>query len=260
MEYAIWNMQYVVKVGGNELDNPDFVRGLAQAVAGMMERPVIVHGGGRGTTMLMERFGLQAQFLNGLRVTDPQTLELAVMGMVGQASMQLVKALVQEGIPALGLSGADAALVTAAKVTVPEGELGAVGTPISVKGAYLKNLVEVGFLPCLAPICISESGDLLNVNADHVAQAVAVAMEAEQLIFLTNVPAVSINTTTIAYITPDEIEEAIAAGEITGGMIPKTRAAIAAIAAGVQSVVITNLEGLAALGRGEVAGTKISGW
>lgn len=250
-------MQFVLKVGGNELDNPDFLQGLAHVIAGMARRPVIVHGGGRGTTMLMERFGIQAQFLNGLRVTDPQTLQLAVMGMVGQASMQLVQALVREGVPALGLTGADAALVTATKLVVAEGDLGAVGTPIAVNAARLQQLLDVGCLPCLAPICISESGDLFNVNADHVAQAVAVAMQAEQLIFLTNVAAVAIKGQSIAYLTPDEIENAIATGDITGGMIPKTRAATAAIASGVLSVVITNLEGLAALGRGELAGTTI---
>jgi acetylglutamate kinase len=248
----------IIKVGGNELDNPDFLHGLAQAVAGITPRPVIVHGGGRGTTLLMERFGLQAHFLNGLRVTDSQTLQLAVMGMVGQASMQVVQALVQQGIPALGLSGADAALVTAAKLAVAEGDLGAVGTPVAVNAAHLQRLLDAGFLPCLAPICISESGDLFNVNADHVAQAVAVALEAEQLIFLTNVPAVAIKGNPIAAITPDEIETAIADGQITGGMIPKTRAATVAIAAGVQSVVITNLDGLAAIGQGESTGTVIS--
>lgn len=251
-------MSIVIKVGGNELDNVDFVQGLAQSVAALPELPVIVHGGGRGTTMLMERFGVQAQFINGLRVTDAQTLELAVMGMVGQASMQVVNALVRAGVSAIGLSGADAALVTAQRLVVAEGDLGAVGQPIGVKGDAIQSLLDAGFLPCIAPICVDADGNLLNVNADHVAQAVAVALEAERLVFLTNVPAVSIAGREVATLTPDDVENYIASGDIAGGMIPKTRAAVAAVHAGVAAVLITNLAGLAAFGNGEVVGTTIS--
>nr|MBA2390644.1 acetylglutamate kinase [Geodermatophilaceae bacterium] len=183
----------IIKVGGNELDNTGFREGFARAVAALGEWPVIVHGGGRGTSLLMERFGLEARFVQGLRVTDAQTLELAVMGMVGLASTLLVQALVKQGLPALGLSGVDAGLVTAERLSLPEGDLGAVGEPVAVNAARLRALFATGFLPCLAPISLSADGALLNVNADHVAQSVAAALDAELLIFLTNVPGVRLH-------------------------------------------------------------------
>ncbi|MBA3532098.1 MAG: acetylglutamate kinase [Ardenticatenales bacterium] len=248
----------VIKVGGNELDNESFLRGFAQAVAALPEAPVIVHGGGRGTTMLMERFGLEARFVEGLRVTDAQTLELAVMGMVGQASMRLVQALVNAGVPALGLSGVDAGLVTAEPVTVAGGDLGAVGQPVAVASERLLALLNAGFVPCLAPISRGRDGALLNVNADAVAQAVAAALDAERLLFLTNVAAVTIDGQTVRILTPAEIDEAIQSGEISGGMIPKTRAAVAALQAGVRHALITDLAGLTAISQGHEAGTIIS--
>ncbi|MDQ4075842.1 MAG: acetylglutamate kinase [Chloroflexota bacterium] len=247
----------VIKVGGNELDRPVFLEGFAEAVAMLGERPVIVHGGGRGTTMLMEQFGLEPRFVEGLRVTDAQTLELAVMGMVGQASMQLVQALTRVGLPALGLSGVDAGLVTARKLEVASGDLGAVGHPVAVDRARLVALRQAGFLPCVAPICCDDHGDLLNVNADSVAQSIAAALDADLLIFLTNVPAVRIGGRAKGMLTPEAVEQGIRDGEIAGGMIPKTRGAVSAVEAGVRRALITDLSGLRTIAQGAVAGTII---
>lgn len=247
----------VIKVGGNELESAEFLQALAGAVAALPERPVIVHGGGLGTTRLMERLGLEARFLEGQRVTDLQTLELTVMGLVGQASTQLVQALVNGGLPALGLSGVDAGFVTAARTVVSGGDLGAVGKPIAVHAERLRVLVDAGFIPCIAPISLSEAGALLNVNADYVAQAVAAALDAEMLVLLTNVPAVRVCGERMALLTIEQVEAEIASGEISGGMIPKTRGAVEAVQAGVQRALITDIAGLLALARGEAAGTTI---
>ncbi|MGB0389429.1 MAG: acetylglutamate kinase [Ardenticatenaceae bacterium] len=247
----------VIKVGGNDLGKPAFLAGFAQAVAGLSKRPVIVHGGGRGTTLLMKQFGLEARFLEGLRVTDEQTLELAIMGMIGQASTQLVQALVNEGLPALGLSGIDAALVTAEKLMIASGDLGAVGKPVAVAADRLRALLESDFLPCIAPISRGADGQLFNVNGDTVAQAVAGALQAETLIFLTNVPAVLRDGEPIATLTAEEVEQEIANGVIIGGMIPKTRGAVAAVEAGVERAIITNLTGLQAIAAGKPAGTAV---
>lgn len=247
----------VIKVGGNELDSASFLAGLAEAIGALEELPVLVHGGGRGTTMLMERFGLEARFIEGLRVTDPQTLELAIMGQVGQASMQVVSALVNAGLPALGLSGVDGALVTAERITVAGGDLGAVGQPAGVNAERLRALLDAGFLPCLSPISRSASGEILNVNADSVAQAVAVALDAERLLLLTNVPGVMLGGSVVPALTPNHVESAIERGDIVGGMIPKVRGACAAIQAGVRNAVITDLAGLQAIARGDPAGTTV---
>lgn len=249
---------WVLKVGGNELDRPPFLSGLATILAALDERPVIVHGGGRATSAMMTRLGMQPTFVDGLRVTDPATLELVVMGLVGEASTRLVRALVGAGLPALGLSGVDARLVRAAPVEPDGGALGAVGSPIEVETSRLRALLDAGFLPCIAPVSYSEdSYEILNVNADEVAAAVAVALPADRLIFLTNVPAVRIEGRDATRLDPPAIERAIASGEIAGGMIPKCRGAIEALERGVERVVITDLEGLGALARGERAGSEI---
>jgi acetylglutamate kinase len=247
----------VIKVGGNELDDAQFRAGLARVVASLSEKPVIVHGGGHGTTLLMDQFGLKPRFVDGLRVTDEQTLQLAIMGMVGQASMQLAQAFVSDGLPALGLSGADAGLVIAEPLESPGGDLGAVGRPVSVNVDRLRALLDNGFIPCLAPICIDRNGELLNVNADMVAQAVAAALEADLLVFLTNVAGVRVGGREAHALTPAEVEAAITSGDINGGMIPKTRAAAAAVSEGVRQTLIIDLEGLRAVARGEKAGTAI---
>lgn len=249
---------WLLKVGGNELDQPAFLAGLATILAGFDELPVIVHGGGRTTSALMTRLGMQPTFVDGLRVTDPEALELVIMGLVGEASTRLVRALVGAGLPALGLSGVDARLVRAAPVEVRGGALGAVGRPVEVDVARLRALLDAGFLPCIAPVSYSEEGyDILNVNADAVAAAVATALPARRLVYLTNVPAVRVGGQEVARLDLATIEAAIARGEIAGGMIPKCRGAIAALERGVARVVITDLEGLGAIARGEPAGSEI---
>lgn len=247
----------VIKVGGNDLSNPTFLSGFAKAIVDLSERPVIVHGGGRGTTNLMKQFNLQAQFLEGLRVTDEKTLELAIMGMIGQSSTQLVHALVNEGLPALGLSGIDAGLVTAEKLIIASGDLGAVGQPVAVDTDRLLRLLKNDFLPCLAPISRGRDGQLFNINADTVAQAIAVELKAETLIFLTNVPAVLRDGEPISSLTPEQVEQEITNGVIIGGMIPKTRGAVEAVQAGVQRAIITDLTGLQAITTGGTAGTAV---
>lgn len=247
----------VIKLGGNELNNDDFLAGFSRVVAGLPEWPVIIHGGGRGTSELAERLGLETRFVDGLRVTDDDGIDVAVMGLIGTASTQLVQALVNAGVPALGLSGVDAGVVTAEKLQHPTANLGWVGTPSAVNVTKLNSLLDVGFVPCLAPISLDAAGDIYNVNADHVAQAVAAAVGADALVFLTNVPGVLREGTRIEQLTPADSEALIEDGIIVGGMIPKVRAAGDALAAGVRRVLITNLDGLAAWAHGESAGTEV---
>ena len=226
----------VLKVGGSELDNDGFLAALADEIAALAEPPVIVHGGGKETTRLMQG----GQFVDGLRVTDDATLKAAVMGLVGTASTRLVQALTRRGVPALGLSGHDAGLVTV--VPHPDRRLGRVGRPCSVHADRLKALLSAGFVPCLAPICCDAQGELYNVNADDVAKAVASELHADALLFLTAVEGVYDKNGVIPELHIDEIEGSIAAGIVTDGMIPKLRAAADAAAGGLD-VRITDLRG-----------------
>nr|WP_290670033.1 acetylglutamate kinase [Ardenticatena sp.] len=247
----------VLKISGHQLDDTDFLHRLAKIVATMPAPPVIVHGGGRGTTDLAARLGIESRFVEGLRVTDDAMRDVAVMGMVGTASMQLVQALVRAGVPALGLSGVDAGLVRVHKLQHPAGDLGWVGTPTHVADERVQALLTAGFVPCLAPLSLGEDGQVYNVNADHVAQAVASALHADALVFLTNVRGVMHNGNVLTHLTPSVAERLIAEGVIVGGMIPKVRSALAALEAGVRAALITDLEGVAAFLQHRSAGTLV---
>ena len=238
------NAPLVLKVGGQELDSPAFLAGLAQVVTALPAPPVIVHGGGKGSTRLADRLGLETRFIDGRRVTDDATLEIAVMGLVGQASTQLVQGLVTGGVRAIGLSGVDAGLVTVAPAAPRD--LGWVGEPSTVRHEVLHDLVKAGFVPCLAPISLGDDGCVYNVNADTVAAAIAAALGAPALVMLTAAPGVLRDGQIIPTLTPHRIERLITDGVIRDGMIPKTRAACAALARGVRSTRIIDLAGLTA--------------
>lgn len=247
----------VIKVGGNELDDAAFLAALTYAVVAMPERPVIVHGGGKELTTLQRRLGLESRFVEGLRVTDEASLAVAEMVLRGRANLRLVRALASARVPALGLCGVDAGLILVEKVLHPSEDLGFVGRPVTVDAERLRTLLAAGFLPVLAPIGLGADGYSYNVNADHVAAAVAVALGAPRLVFLTNVPGVLRDGDPLEQLTVAEVEALIEDGTIAGGMVPKVRAAREALDAGVGAVSITNLEGLEALSQGREAGTRI---
>ncbi|MBI3923977.1 MAG: acetylglutamate kinase [Armatimonadetes bacterium] len=248
----------VIKIGGNQLDDEEFLRQLGETLARLDSGQVIVHGGGRGTTELCRQLGIEPRFLDGLRVTDEPTLEATIMGLVGKASLQVVQALVRAGVPALGLCGADAGLVTARKLDHPGGDLGRVGVPSRVDWARLKALLDSGFLPCIAPVCLDETGRPVNVNADHVAAAVAAELKADRLVFVTATPGVLVDGSPCARLSRAECRQLIRSGVIQDGMVPKVESALQALASGVASVLITNLEGLEQLARGQSVPTELA--
>ena len=249
----------VLKIGGRQLGSAEFLTGLAEAVGALPYRPVIVHGGGKGTTELYQRLNLEPRFVAGQRYTDEAGLQAAVMGLVGEASTQLVSALVRHGHSALGLSGVDAGLVKVKRYRSPEGDLGLVGKPVEVAAEKLKALGEAGFLPCLAPISMSAEGEVLNVNADVVASALAAALDSEALVFLTDTPGVLREEQPISQLGVKTGFQLIEEGVIGSGMIPKVESAAEALAGGVGQVFITNLEGLRQWSLGQKPATEVVG-
>jgi acetylglutamate kinase len=233
----------VLKIGGNELDDPLFVAELARAVAALRPVPVLVHGGGKEIGQLQQALGGEPRFVAGLRVTDDTALRAAAMVLCGSVSTRLVAALVAAGADAQGLSGVDRGLIRAEKQQHPEGDLGLVGRPVAVRAEVLQTLLYQGVLPVVAPLSLGSNG-IYNVNADEAAGAIAAALGASEAVFVTNVPGVLVNGERAARLTTTDIHDLIAANIITGGMIPKVRAALSALAAGVQAARITNLAGL----------------
>jgi acetylglutamate kinase len=237
-------MIQVLKIGGNELDNPLFVKDLALAIKSLTEPPIVVHGGGKEIRSLQEKLGLEPRYLDGLRVTDDASLEVVQMVLAGRVNKRLVAALGAVGVDAFGMSGIDRSSVKAEKMLHPSGDLGWVGRVVAVRADVFFNMLDNGITPVLSPICWGSDGTVFNVNADQVAEAVALAMQADVLVFVSNVPGVLVGDQLLDRLDRARAETLIADGTISGGMIPKVRSALETVARGVQSVRITNLDGL----------------
>lgn len=231
----------VIKYGGNVLGDADSsLVELAEDVALLRSvgmRPVIVHGGGPQIDELAKRLDLSPSFVDGLRVTDEEMLEVVRMALLGTVNPAIVTALGQQGAPAVGLSGADGSLAIASRVS---DELGYVGEINSVNPKVMGDLLAASVIPVVASLGVEETGQLLNVNADSFAAALAVALGATKLIFLTNIVGLLEHLddpgSLIAEVHVSQGEQLIASGQIRGGMIPKVKAALRAARGGVERV------------------------
>lgn len=236
----------VLKIGGQELDDPTVVKKIGQAVAALDTPPILVHGGGKEIKELQHRLGVVPQYIDGLRVTDEESLDIVQMVLVGRVNKRLVSSLSMAGVDAFGMSGVDRNAIKAEKLEHPGGDLGQVGRVAHVRTEVFERLLEDGITPTVSPLCYGADGSIFNVNADHVALAIAIAMQAEALVFLSNVPGVLRDGQLLPYLTVADVEQLIKEKVIVKGMIPKTRSALEAVKAGVAAVKITNLDGLKA--------------
>lgn len=237
----------VLKIGGSELANPGFVPALARVLAGFPAAPIIVHGGGQEIAELQERLGLTVKKVEGLRVTDPASLDVAEMVLSGRANKRLVRQLVTAGIDAVGLSGVDGGLLRCRRKRPDGADIGYVGEIVDVRADLLRGWRAQGLALVISPISLGPEGEAYNVNADEAAAAVAIAVDAEMLSFVSNVPGVLKAGQVVDSLTAAECEALIAQGVVREGMIPKVRAAAAAVQAGVRRARIVDLAGLADL-------------
>jgi len=240
-------MTRVTKIGGNELNVPGFLEELADIFHGLTRMgggAVVVHGGGQDIAALQTRLGLEPVKVDGLRVTDAASLNVAEMALSGRANKQIVRALLAAGHDAVGLSGVDGRLMTAHKKVHPTADLGLVGEVIAVRVALLRRLLQDSIIPVISPISLGADGLTYNVNADEAAAAIAAALGADTLDFVSNVPGVLADGELVPHLSPETAETLIASGTIAGGMIPKVRAALDALERGVPAVRIVDLAGL----------------
>jgi acetylglutamate kinase len=237
-------MTRVLKIGGRPQADPSlpaFVAEAWDAVRGM----VIVHGGGDEVSALQAHLGVAPHFVDGRRVTSAQDVELVRMALSGTANKRLVSALVREGVRAVGISGEDASLIAATPIDAPK--LGHVGAPQRVNNSLLEHLIDGGYLPVVSPVSRNighELGPALNVNGDDAAAAIAIALEAEELTLISDVPGVLADGETAETLTRAEAQALIHDGQASGGMRAKLVAAIAAVDGGVKRVRITDLSGI----------------
>jgi acetylglutamate kinase len=231
----------VVKYGGNALagtSDHDALTLFAEDVVLMRlvgMRPVVVHGGGPQISALMSRLGKQAEFRDGLRVTDADTVDIARMVLIGQVNPQLVSAINVHGNYAVGVSGEDAGLIRA---TARDPGLGYVGDVESIDPSILRNLLGDEFIPVVATIGTDAGGQAYNINADTVAGAIAESLAAEKLVYLTDIDGlrrrVDDPASLIRQTTADELDGLVADGTIAGGMIPKVTSCVHAVRHGVR--------------------------
>jgi acetylglutamate kinase len=243
----------LVKVGGNEVDDREWVARLAAAVAERKGGVVVVHGGGKEVTELQRALGAEPEWRDGLRVTTPEAIRAVAMVLSGVVNKRLVSALVSAGARAVGLSGEDDALISA--VPARGGALGRTGEVAKVEPRLLLSLLEQGVVPVVSPVSRGPEGEALNVNADDAAAAVAAALGADRFLLVSNVPGVLRDGERIEEVGVGEVEGLIEGGVASGGMAPKLRAAARAAGAGVSEVRIGGLELLA----GSASGTRIVG-
>ena len=232
----------VVKIGGNELDRPAWVADCARALAGIGPA-VIVHGGGQAVSAWSRRLGLPVEKKDGLRVTTPEIAQIVEMVLGGPMNRLVVTALRAAGLDAIGLCGADGGLLTAQPLENGV-DLGEVGAIVNVRASLLQSLLLAGLTPVVAPVAPSPTPPIrpLNVNADQAAATIAAALGAHELLFVSDVPGVTIEGVAQPTLAAAEIEPLIEGGVATGGMAAKLRAAAHALGAGVRAVRIGDLE------------------
>ncbi len=243
---------FVIKYGGHAMGDAELARDFAEDIVLLKAvgiNPVVVHGGGPQIGAMLKRLGIESRFVDGLRVTDAETAQVAEMVLAGSINKELVASIERAGGRAAGISGKDAGLVRARKVTRTTRDpgsaieqavdLGFVGEPESVDRTVIDVLLAAGIVPVIAPVAVGGDGHTYNINADTMAGAIAGALGAARLFLLTDVAGVLDKSgALLTDLTPAQIEVLQADGTISGGMIPKLETCLDAVRAGVEAAVI----------------------
>ena len=245
----LWGKTVVIKYGGNAMKSDDLTHKILEDVTLLKYvgiNPILVHGGGPEINAMLSRVGVQSSFHNGLRITDAATMEIVQMVLAGKLNKNIVSDIGRLGGKAIGLCGKDAGLITVKKKPpLADGvDLGFVGDIVSINTKLLNSLCADEYIPVISSVGTDENGESYNINADTAAAAIAAALKAEKLIFLTDIDGVRADPADPASLFPvltvDHAQALIADGTISGGMIPKVTACTDAIEKGVRRVHILN--------------------
>jgi acetylglutamate kinase len=245
-------VRIVIKFAGALLEDTSMVASLSRQIAGLARQGheiLVIHGGGRLFTATLKRLGIESKFVAGLRVTDRETRDVAVMVLGGLLNKRLSASITAAGQPAIGISAADGACFSSAPLVHNdvEGRLGFVGYLTGVKTAFLQCLWRENLLPVASCLGLGADGELYNINADHMAAACAEFIAADHLIYLTDVAGVLDGDTVISAISCEQIERLVQARVVSGGMVLKLEAAKRALEGGVREVHIVGGDSAAAV-------------
>ncbi|WP_242956625.1 acetylglutamate kinase [Tyzzerella sp. An114] len=233
----------VIKYGGSALINPEIKETIIKDIALMKlvgMKPVIVHGGGPDINAFLKKMDIKSEFINGLRVTDPETMQIVEMVLAGKLNKSIVTDIELQGVKSVGISGKDGGILKAEKIEKDGIDYGCVGDVKEVDTSLIESLINNDFVPVIAPIGKDDAGTTYNINADYAAVAIAGALKAEKLVFLTDVEGVMRDVhdpdSIMSFIRADKVQALIDDGTISGGMIPKVQCCMAGVEAGVENV------------------------
>ncbi len=236
----------VIKIGGRAAAEAERIlelcREIRQIEAAEAGRHLLVHGGGSELSSLMERYGYTPRFVDGIRQTSTEEMPLVDMALSGRMNSEVVRLCGKAGLNPVGLSGQDGGTVVGRPVVMADGTASRTGSVAESRGALLETLLAAGYLPVVSPVCRDEVWEGLNINADEVALAIAEALEARHLIFLSDTEGILKEGRRLPSLTPEEAEAAIGDMTISGGMIPKVRSSVRALASGVGAITIGRYE------------------
>lgn len=234
-----YGKRVVIKYGGAAMKDCSLKKKVMQDIVLMKYvgmHPIVVHGGGPEINQMLDRLQIETEFINGLRVTDRSTMEIVEMVLGGKVNKEIVTGIHESGGKAIGLSGKDAELIRAVPVD-PSGKMGFTGEVKSIQPEIIETVIENGYIPVIAPIGIDEEHQSYNINADLVAAAIAVAMKADKLVLLTDVPGLlrdpEDSSSLISVLRCSDVPAYVEQGIISGGMVPKVRCCVDAVQGGV---------------------------
>jgi acetylglutamate kinase len=233
------NKTFVIKVGGAAMTNDALKRTFAKDVTLLTKigvKVVIVHGGGKEITEMLNKLEIKTKFVDGQRYTDEQTLDVVQMVLAGKVNKEIVARINENGGNAVGLCGVDGDLIKAKRFNENGQDIGLVGEITKINVDILTLLLDSSFLPVVAPTGVGEQGELYNINADVAAGEIAAALKSEKLLYLTDVEGVLVGGKLMTSLSEDEAKEFVNRGRINGGMIPKVNSAFKALDEGVKKV------------------------
>ena len=245
--HKLYNKTVLIKLGGSVLEDNQLIQNIYEDISLLKmvgARVVVVHGGGKTISRLLERLGIETAFVGGYRVTDEESIGVVEMALSGAVNQAIVQGLKNSKVNAAGLSGKDGNLLTARRKTISQGEIGFVGQVETVDNTIVKLLLDGDYVPVISPISSGTAGETLNVNADDAALAIAESLGADSLVFITDVDGILLDVhndkTLVHYLDIDKAKSLLDNGFIGGGMLPKLKNCVKSIENGVQEVVILN--------------------
>lgn len=236
----------VIKIGGKPAESELLLQNIAAEIKHLQDKEscrfIFVHGGGTTVSAIQKQYGIEPVFIDGKRKTSAAEMDLVDMGLAGKVNKSLVRRFHQSGLRSVGICGSDGSTFLSEDALIQENDENRTGSINHVDTGLIELIIKAGYFPVISSVSSDSTGRGMNINADEAALAIAKAMKADSLIFISDIPGILIHSAVRPELNEAEIEKYIAEGDIQGGMIPKVRTSLAALRSGVRQIQITNYE------------------